>query len=229
VIAIWLYHSGNYHKIVKFTGKTVDNLSKKNGLVIRDILLEGQKYTPKEDILDAITGNKNIGIGDSIVNIDLWSIKESLENLPWVEHASVERQYPSTLSVSIIEIVPIALWQDQNKIYLIDQDGEVIQAKNIKDFSDLIILVGKDAPSHISALFEMISSTPEIADKVSSAIRVSKRRWNIRLDNGIEIMLPEEEATKSWQYIAKQHKDNNILASDIKSVDLRIENKMFVK
>ena len=98
-----LYQTGHYHKMVASTTKKIEYISEKNGLIIKDILLEGHHYTPKEDILNAITGNEKIAIGDSILNIDLWSIKDRLENLPWIKYASVERQYPSTLSVSIIE------------------------------------------------------------------------------------------------------------------------------
>jgi cell division protein FtsQ len=232
-LAAWFYFSGNYGLTVNKIHEVRDKASVEAGLTLKDILLEGQEHTPQAAILSAITkAGKDGGVlnvGEPVVNINLWKIKNRLEELNWVKSAAVERQFPSTLSVSITERVPIALWQDDGKVKLIDEEGKIIDDANLENFTNLIIMVGKDAPSHIEALLGMIRSEPEIADRVSSVIRISERRWNIRLRNDIEIKLPEEAPQKAWKYLAQIQKDSQILDSNVKNIDLRVAEKMFVK
>jgi cell division protein FtsQ len=233
---MWFYHSGNYNilrqKVIDING----HISEQTGLVLKDILLEGQEHTPKEDIINIMTNatiddDNYLTIGDPILNIDLKRIKSKLEKLAWVKYASVERLFPSTLSVSIIERQPAALWQYNDVVHLIDTEGDVINTSEIDRFSDLIIMVGEESPSHVQSLFNLLNAQPDLAKRVSSAIRVGKRRWNLRFLNDVEVKLPEEEPSHAWDNLAKMQKETAILDTDITSIDLRIEdeNKIFVK
>lgn len=233
---LWFYFSGNYDSAKQYFIAANGYVSEKTGLVLKDILLEGQEYTPKEDIIRIMTNatienDEYLTIGDPILNIDLQKIKQKLEKLTWVRYASVERLYPSTLSVSIIERKPFALWQDKGVVNLIDSEGDIIKTRDIEKFSQLIIMVGDEAPAQAESLFNLINTEPELAKRVSSVIRVGKRRWNIRLTNDVEIKLPEEDASKAWIYVAQMQKDTSILDNDVQTIDLRIgdENKVFVK
>ncbi len=233
IVFLWFQQSKYYTITVNSIDHSQNRAARSMGLILKDILLEGQQHTSKEEILTAITGSpkekSSLRIGDPMGDIDLWGIKEKLETLTWVKHASIERQYPSTLSISISERKPVALWQNAGKITLLDEDGKVINEKNLDDFANLVILVGKDVPYYSSSLLQMLKSHPEIDPLVSSAIRVSDRRWDLRLRNGIEIKLPEENPDRALEYLAEVNKESKILTSSAKSIDLRLEEKMFVK
>ncbi len=229
----WFYYSGEYHELASDIDDFESSISKQAGLVLKDILLEGQKYTSKDDILGAITiqnnNSESLTIGEPLGNIDLQKTKEKLEDLTWVKYAEVERQLPSTLSIRMIEKIPTALWQNNGEVSLIDSDGEIIHDKSLDNFSDLIILVGKDVPSHAGSLLKMIKRDKDTKNMVSSAIRVSKRRWNIRMHNGIEVKLPEKDAGQAWEFLTENHKETKILDSNIRNIDLRIADKMYVQ
>lgn len=228
----WVYGSGEYQAAMEKADRTYVRVFTKAGLTVQHILLEGQSHTPRDDILHAIkqTGSKEAGldIGSPMTAVDLQKIKENLESLTWVRYASVERQYPSTLSVSIIERLPIALWQENGKVYLIDEDGEIIRTQHLKEYANLVLLVGEDAPSQATSLVAMLNTEPDLAKKVTSAIRVGKRRWDLRLGD-IEVKLPEENAEKAWKNLAKMHRETHIADSAVEKIDLRVEEKIFVK
>ncbi|MFZ3174785.1 MAG: FtsQ-type POTRA domain-containing protein, partial [Thiobacillus sp.] len=57
--------------------------------------------------------------------VDLEGVRNSLEKLPWVREARVERRWPDTLVVSLTEHVPLARWNDNA---LINEAGEVFVA-----------------------------------------------------------------------------------------------------
>ena len=44
------------------------------------------------------------------------------------------------------------------------------------------------------ALLDMLASEPDLAARVTAAVRVGDRRWNLRIDNAIDVLLPEDDA-----------------------------------
>lgn len=231
-IFLWFKHSGDYTKLRIETTRALDATQKSTGLVLQNILLDGHTYTPKEKIISAITGKEEEGkiyIGYPILDIDLWQIKANLEKLTWIESASVTRQLPSTLSISVVERQPMALWQDNNKVSLIDRGGKVINETNLEKFSNLIILVGSNVPYHAGHFLKFISSTPDITKMISSGVLVNGRRWNVNLKSGILIKLPEDNPETAWNFLTKKQLESKILESNVKIIDLRIEKKMFVR
>jgi len=232
VFFMFIKHNGDYDKIRVAIEQLVDVSQNKSNVVLQNILLDGHKYTPKEEIIAAVTGSESEGklqIGYPLMKIDLWKIKARLEKLTWIKRASVTRQLPSTLSISMVERQPMAIWQNNGKVSLIDSEGEVINDHNLQQFSNLIILVGNDIPYHAGHFLKFISTTPEIANMISSGTLVNGRHWNVKLKNDILIKLPEENPEKSWEYLTKKQQDSKILESNIKTIDLRVEQKMFVK
>ena len=158
------------------------------GLILKDIYLEGQRYTPREQIIEKI----NLEEGQPIFSISLDEIKEDLENLNWVKEASIERHLPSTIHIKIIEKEPAAIWQNKGHLALIDYDGTVISKEHLSDFKNLPIVVGEDANLYVGKVIKTLSSKPDLFKKISAVIRIGGRRWNVKMDNNVEILLPEE-------------------------------------
>ena len=140
------------------------------------------------------------------MQLNIWKIKNNLEKLPWIKKASVERQLPSTLNISISERSPAAIWQNKGKVKLIDREGIVLESTNLEKFTNLLIIVGEDAPQYAERIISIIESEKDIAKHVSSAIRISERRWNIRTHSGIDIKLPEKSPEIAWQQLAEKNR-----------------------
>lgn len=225
VLGCWYYISGMYAKTVEMAALLKQRFYHVFHLELEHVYLEGQEYTQAEDILAAL----DLNIGEPVLEMSLWDIKGRLETLPWVRFAAVERQYPSTVSVRIVEKQPTALWQYDGKMHVIDELGDVISRSDVKRFSDLIILVGKDVPLYAGNLMDMLSVDENLRKKVSSAIRIGERRWNIRLFNGVEIKLPEENYKEAWDYLIRLDKQKNILNGNVASVDLRVDETLYIK
>ena len=58
-------------------------------------------------------------------NLDI--VRQSLEQLPWVRHAEVRRQWPSRIEVTIEEHVPVAFWGTATG-QLVNSRGEIFAA-----------------------------------------------------------------------------------------------------
>ncbi len=223
IIGYFLYSHGYYEQFSSFIEEKEAHFSKSSGLVLKDIYLEGQHHTKDKEIIKVM----NVKIGQPLVSLNIRKIKQNLEQLPWIKYAVVDRLYPSTLSIKVIERKPMALWQYENKLHLIDFTGTVIEESDLKQFSHLLLIVGEDAKSFTDDLVAILDYDQKIAAQVSSAIRIGQRRWNIRLKNGTEIKLPEHGAENAWKTLINLNKSNNILNSNLQTIDLRIEGKMY--
>jgi cell division protein FtsQ len=195
------------------------------GFAVLDIRVEGRGKTAKEAILHAIGAER----GTPILAISPAEVKERLEALAWVKSASVERLLPDTLHIRLVERTPLALWQRHGKLHLIDREGVVITSERLERFPGLLVVVGEDAPPHAAELVDMLGSEADLKKRVTAAVRIGERRWNLRFDNGIDVQLPEHEAANAWTQLAKAERVSRVLARDVEVIDLRLPDRLVVR
>lgn len=195
------------------------------GFVVEDVLVEGLENTDP-DILKAVI---NIERGDPLFSLNPRDAKDLIEKISWVRSARVERRFPNTVYIEVQERVPLAFWQRNEKLNLLDERGEVITSERLSRFKDLMIVIGDDAPIHAPALIESLKSQPSLFDVAKSATWVGKRRWNLTLEPGIEVKLPEEQAAAAIERLAEAEAEDKILQKDIKGIDLREEGRIVVR
>jgi cell division protein FtsQ len=140
-----------------------------------------------------------------------------------VRSATVERRLPAAIHVRLIERRPLALWQHRGRISVIDRGGEVISGAEPKAFTRLLLVVGADAPDHTPDLLAMLNGEPELRTRVSAAVRVRGRRWNLHLDDGIDVRLPEQDPA------AAAEREHGVLGRDVAIIDLRLPDRLVVR
>jgi cell division protein FtsQ len=195
------------------------------GLVVADIEVEGRDMTPREDILRALAATR----GTPILGIDPARVKRQLETLPWIRSALVERRLPGTIYIQLEERKPLALWQRQGKTALIDHDGVVVTTEHLERYSDLLLVVGEGAPHAAEALLTVLRTEPALMKHVTAAVRVADRRWDMHLDTGVVVELPELNYGDAWTRLADIDREHGLLARDIEKVDLRLPDRTVVK
>ena len=195
------------------------------GLRVNDIRVEGRATTDRETILDALGARP----GTPIFAVDPARAKRQLESLPWVRSAAIERRLPDTIYVRLVEREPMALWQHGGKIDLIDRSGAVIPVTRLDRFAKLPMVVGEDAAGHAAALLAMLGSQPDLAARVTAAIDVDGRRWNLRLDNAIDVLLPSDDPAAAWADLARLQRTSAILQRDVQAIDMRLPDRLVVR
>jgi cell division protein FtsQ len=195
------------------------------GLTVTDITVEGRETTDRETILTALAA----GRGTPILAVSPMRVKEQLEALPWVRTAVIERRLPSTLYIRLVERKPLALWQHGGKLELLDRDGSVIPVTRLERFAKLPLVVGEGAASHAAELLEMLASDPDLASRVTAAIRVGDRRWNLRIDNATDVLLPADETASAWSQLARLERSSAILKREVLTIDLRLSDRLVLR
>jgi cell division protein FtsQ len=221
----WAISSGWITATIEATHQGILKTTAASGFALREVRVEGRGETAVADILSAVQANR----GDPILGIDIDAVRQRLEDLPWIETASVERRFPDQLIVSVTEAEPMALWQRSQKLYLVSRDGAVIETANLGKYAKLLIIVGEDAPKKAQDLFDILAQEPELRTHVTAAVLVGKRRWNIRMDNDVDVKLPEDGALEAWRHFADLNRQDKLLDKDVSVVDLRQPDRVVVR
>lgn len=192
------------------------------GLSLEAIEVRGRGETRQADILGAV----NAARGAPLLSLDIEAMRERLTALPWIVSAEIERRYPDRLLVTVKEAEPLALWQRNQKLFLVSRAGKVIETADLSKYARLLVIVGDKAPERAEALFDLLAQQPELKSRVTAAVYVGKRRWNLRFDNGLDVKLPEEGAEYAWQRLAQLQRQYGVLDKDVSVIDLRLPDQV---
>jgi cell division protein FtsQ len=204
---------------------TAADLSVLAGFSVREVYVDGRKESTRKLLLKAL----RVKIGDPILFFEADTARDRLRRIPWIESVRVERRLPDTIKVFLKEREPIAIWQRNKRFVLIDKEGTVIGPDELERFRHLKIVVGPDAPKHAPALLAMLNKEPELMDRVTHATWVSGRRWNVRIENAIDVRLPADNPEEAWRKLTKMEKEFGLLNRDITVVDMRVPGRMTVR
>jgi cell division protein FtsQ len=217
---------GHVPKAIADTRAAVFGFFGEAGLKVQSIKVVGAALMPKEEI-DAAIGL--IPGESSIFEADPQEIRARLEARPWVARAEVRRVWPNRIEVLIVERRPMALWQLDGKLHVIDREGIPITAHDPQRFASLLRVVGPGAAEQAARLVDLLGRQPGLKPRVAMAILVGQRRWNLRLDNGVEVRLPEEGAEVALSELADLDREQQILAREIDAIDFRFPDRLIIK
>lgn len=205
--------------------EVVGAISSRGGFAISDVHVTGNHQTSEIDVLQKI----GLDGWTSLVGFNVDRARERIDELPWVERASVRKIYPSMLDVKIVERTPFAVWQHGDQLALVERDGNVIGPYGGGRFADLPLLIGMGATEAGPAFVDQIGRLPEFASRVKAYVRVGDRRWDLLLKNGITVKLPEKDTGKAVAALLRLDKKHGLLSRDILSVDMRFSDRLVVK
>lgn len=195
------------------------------GFGIEEVWVNGLKRSDRKAVL-AATGAIR---GEPILEFDAGAARERLLALPWIKDAVVAKSLPRQIHVGLTERSPLALWQVERKLVVIDEDGDVIPGVRPKDYPDLPILVGEGADREASQLIALIATAPTIARRMTAAVFVAERRWNLRIDDRIDVRLPAGEPAAALARLSKLEASEAVFTKDIVAIDLRLDDRLIVR
>ena len=220
----WVWRSGlldDWHQQVR---TAAIEMSARAGFRLREVLLVGREHVSSEAVLAA----SELELGSPTLGLDAELMSAKLERNRWIRRARVSTRLPDTVFIEIEERRPFALWQRDGLLRLIDHEGEVITDRRLYRYAHLPLVVARSEPERARPVLEMLEREPDLARRVRALIEVGGRRWNIRIDNGIDVRLPEAEPAAAWSELAQLDRRHALLARRISTIDLRIPSRIVV-
>lgn len=192
-----------------------------HGFTVQDVQLAGRKQVAADFINSAV----QIQRGMPIFTYDPKAAQERLIENPWVQSAKIERRLPYTVFIRIVERVPVARWQVDGKLVLVDADGVALPTQTMDAYRQLPIIIGQDARHKLVDLFALLNGEPSIGENVTAATWIGNRRWDLTLRNNMVIRLPSENAEMALSRLVTLDRDEKLMERDLVAIDLRLPDK----
>lgn len=194
------------------------------GFVVADVDMSGNKRVVKQDVLKIL----GLDVSPSIFSFDVDKARSLLEQQAWVQSANVQKIYPNRVRILVVEREPYAIWQHDGMMDIVDSTGRIIVPFQGGIVQDLPLIVGQGAQSAAKMFIQELSAYPQLYDHVRAFVRVGDRRWDLVLDNGVRVMLPENGALERLASLIESGKVQDLFSRDILSVDLRLSDRITV-
>lgn len=195
------------------------------GFGISDIHMSGRTETSEIDVLGALELNGN----SSLIGFSTEAARAKLVALPWVASAEVSKLYPNGLSIKLTERKAFAIWQHDEELSLIEEDGHLIVPFAHQNYANLPLVTGNGAEREARYLVPAVAGIPELKSRVKAQMLIAGRRWDIRLDNGVTIQLPAGDPADALKQLALMDSATGLLSKDIELVDLRVPDRVVVR
>jgi cell division protein FtsQ len=193
-------------------------------LPINSVQIEGEfRYLKRDDLQRTAMPHVQGGF----FSLNLQQVREAILVLPWVEDATVRRQWPDGLRIKVMEKQPAAWWGDGR---LLSSRGVLFVPGQIGALA-LPKLEGPDGLEKI-LLQELGGMQTELAStgQQIQKIRVDARRsWTVFMASGLELRLGrEDEHLRLQRFVDVYGEYFQPRLEQIKHIDMRYTNGLAV-
>ena len=180
------------------------------------------KYITREQINSLISSQ----IAGSFFTVELDTISNAFEKLPWVRAASVRRHWPHGLEVRLEEHVVLAR---RGSSELVNIHGEIFTAKTNKRLPEFTGPVERSY--EVSQQYVVFRKLLQPLQKNIAQLDFSPRRaWRIHLEDGVVLELGREQVeTRLGLYVLAHDHIVSQFKEQITYVDLRYPNGFSVR
>jgi cell division protein FtsQ len=154
-------------------------------LPIRHVQVEGSfEHEMKQKLTEAVMPYVSGGFMD--VNVD--SIKQAGEGLPWVKDVQVRRVWPDTIKLTVTEHQAVAYWNDKG---LVNTEGQVFYPPKQSFPQGLIQLNGPEGASEmmVRKLIALQQQVTPLQLRVTALSMNQRHAWETSFNDGIRLIL----------------------------------------
>jgi cell division protein FtsQ len=216
---------GHVEEVSAALSDTRNAIANSAGFRITTVAINGRKQLTQDEVL-AIGG---VNGRSSLLFLDAEAVRDKLKANPWIGEATVLKLYPGRLQIDIVERSAFALWQQDGRLAVIADDGAVLEPYVARRFVTLPLVVGKGAETHAKDFLALLARYPQVRAQTKAAIFVGERRWNLRLNDGLDIRLPENGVGNALAALSTLDKEDKLFSRDIVAVDMRLSDRLVVQ
>ena len=209
-------------------------------LRVSQIHVRGNHHLARGEVLTLLAGLE----GQHLLQIDLHEWRRRVLGSPWVEQAVLRRVLPSTVEVAIRERMPMAIGRIRGDLYLVDEQGLVIDefGPNYSQL-DLPIVDGlADTPAAgepnidperaglAAGLLRALEGQPALLKRISQIDVASAHDAVVLLDQDPALVhIGDEQFVERLQRYLELHEALHSRVPDIEYVDLRFDDRVYVR
>ncbi len=223
--ALGIVKGGHVDELMKALDDSRNALANSAGFRISTVAINGRRQLSQDEVL-AIGG---INGRSSLLFLDAATVRGKLKANPWIADATILKLYPGRLQIDIVERTAFALWQQGGRLAVIADDGVVLEPYLSRRFVTLPLVVGKGADAGARDFLALLDRYPQIRSMTKAAIFVGERRWNLRLTDGLDVRLPENDVGNALAMLSRLEREDRLFSRDIVAIDMRLPDRLAVQ
>lgn len=203
---------------------------------LKAIRIEGAEAPLRHVSASTVRSTALPRIRGNFFTANLDAVRGAFEAVPWVRKASVRREWPNRLVVTLEEHVPLGTWGEEGHLLSVRGDVFVANLAEAEEDGDLPEFAGPEgSEKEVVARFGELREWFAPVNLAPDAVQLSGRyAWSVKLNNGMKVELGREQSKTTLkdrvarlvsvypQLVAR-------LQDRIESVDLRYPNGMALK
>lgn len=217
--------NGKYAEFKAHYGDPRDMVARALGFGLDKITISGIARLSGADVLEAA----GIGPRNSLLFLSAAEVRDRLASQPAIKSVEVRKLYPDELAIALVERQPYALWQLNGELHVIAADGTAIDRLRDPSLAGLPLVVGEGANLRAPAYVALLEAAGPLRPLIRAGMLVSGRRWTLKMENGLDVRLPEEEAGAALARLIRHHGESGLLDKDVLAVDLRIPDRIILR
>jgi cell division septal protein FtsQ len=191
--------------------------------IIKTVNVSGSKNTDIEKLKKQF----NFLVNTSILSVDHKKMNEVVLQNEWIHFVNVNKKFPSTINVVVVEHEPFVFWKKGNNNLIITKEFTLIEKFNLNNFSNQTQARGNFDIEDLKKLYKVLNSNNFDLSNITSFEFTNSERWDLSLKGNKKIMLGRHDYNQQINNLNKvliQSKDEKFTY-----IDLRLKNKIFVK
>ncbi len=225
VVTLGLWQGGHFDSFIREHGQPHHALARALGLGLESITISGIAEMRETEVLAAGGLDSRL----SLPFLDVNELRERLERVPMIESATVRKLYPNELVITLAERRPYAIWQNNGELFVIASDGTVVDLMQDERYINLPFVVGEHANVRSKEYFALLDAAGPLRERIRAGTLVAGRRWTLKMDNGMDVRLPEKGAADALARLVKLENEQKILEKDVLAIDLRMADRIVVR
>jgi len=197
------------------------------GFKVSHLEVRGVNRMNEQRIYERILGQSD----RAMTSLDLASLRDELNQLPWVKDARVSRKLPDTLVIDIVERNPHAVLRKPDRLVLVDDTGVELETVSASKAKGMLVISGLGVGQRVQDLTRLLDAAPALKPQVSEAEWVGNRRWNLTFKTGQVLALPEgdEKSAGALLSFARMDGVNRLLGGKVAAFDMRAPDRIFMR
>lgn len=167
-------------------------------------------------------------------NLD--TVRQAFESVPWVRKATVRREWPNQLTVTLEEHLPLGTWGDDGKLLSTKGDVFVVNLAEAEEDAHLLEFSGPVGSEKevVARLADLNGWFAPLGLSVESLDLSDRYAWSMKLNNGITVELGREKSSTTL----KERVDRLVgiypqlverLQNRIENIDMRYPNGLALR
>lgn len=205
-----------------------DAIEQRDEFMVKVMAVDGAGKEVSEDIREILP----VDFPVSSFHLDLDHMRDTIAGLDAVERVNLRIRPGGVLQVDVTERVPAVIWRSALGVEMLDAGGfRVGPLSHRSERADLPVLAGQGANENVGEALRLLAAAKPLTTRLRGLERIGNRRWDVVLDRGQRILLPEDKPVQALERVLALDSvtPNGMLERDIAVIDMRLPERPTIR